>query len=569
MERNGLQGEVATGTHLGAAITWSSSLGAVSFDLLRSGESNFWQEYLAFEQLPSVAFEDVFDALFKLSPRLFEFLDELSPFIHPSQHSPLHRRSHHWLNPILASDGFALGHARAHRLGVTAPLVWVFRKTKSHRSLGMPYVGVDYLEWRDGRTALRRGGWIACSGFATSALYRYVVERCAGDEFRWLSEEGEERMRTLYAAAADRLAARPVAAKARLETTEIPTLSRIRRLVKKQAPLSPEILSAALELSDKAFTNLLRSAITAGADSACAALISGRNPKPGLRGKLLNRCIDASLLESATVLLSLEAATEPKVRSYASSALQRAVATGNLEIVKWALRTSPTPTAASLEWVLREAVRGEDTAIIELLLSAPETKPQANEALLLAFNSDVAFQQWASAACWLDLGLQPFSVETQNSLWLRDMLRPGGLPILQRVFDAAQPTDMNLRQIIEGCIHGGAETDFVLSLSRNVAGHGERMSEVMSRWVVSFLMWGQAAYVDAILLAAREGGTLRGVAEDLVGREHLLRGHDWQKRQDRLITVVGEFQRAGFPDEAAIVARIRRSRSRSARKESD
>ena len=558
IERTGLTGKSEGNTHLGAAIWWTSPLGSMRGDVVRRRESNYWREHLGFAQWPDYDFEEIFDALFSgQSERLFDFLDELGEFIRVIEHSTLHSQANHWLNAGLVSRGFSLGHARAHRGGVTIPLVWVFRRKAKTRCLGMPYFGVDYLEWTEDGTTIRLGNYVMCGGFATEPLRRFVVAQAGAATFRWLTDEGEVRMRTLFNAATARRLAKASAITNRRSAEEIATLGQLRRLLRKEescGDLTSEVLS---KLTDNGFLSLLRSGITAGADRFCARLISLRTPLERAREDLMNLCLGKSLFGTAEAMLPLLPKKDGRFGAEWTHLLSRAATTGNLQGIQWALKISPPRNARVLQYAIERAAQSSAEGL-NFLLNAPATQHLVPEAMLLAFRSDVVFQRWNEASRWLDLGLRPFSVETSEPADLRELLRPGGLGILRRVLSADPPTDASLGKLLEGCVHGGAETELFLKFSRATPGHEARMSQLLLNCITHFIYWGHENTLSAAVRAVREGGSLCGCVDDFSSKVHLLRGHGWRERQDRLITVVGELQKAGSAYEAKIVASLKR-----------
>ncbi|MEY2520552.1 MAG: hypothetical protein QOF24_2311 [Verrucomicrobiota bacterium] len=564
IDRTGLTGEIEGNTHLGVAIWWTSVLGSMRGDVVRRSESNYWRETLAFAQWPDFDFEDIFDALFsEQTERLFDFLDELGEFIRVIDHSPLHSQADRWLNAGLVSRGFSVGHARPHRGGVTIPLVWVFRRKVKARWLGMPYIGVDYLEWTEAGTQLRQGDYVMCGGFATEALRRFAAAQAGAPTFRWLTDPGEIRMSELFETAIARRAGK-VPRTNRRSAEEAAVLSRLRRQLRSDSTdgLTEQGLS---KLSDNGFLALMRSGMNAKADHFCAELIALRQPLARSHSQLLDSCLGVGLLGTAEALLHRTPPNEGHFYSDYSHVVCRAAAIGNPDTARWAMKISAPLNMRIVEYALQAAARGGHKEIIDLLLNVPESRNFASEAMLVTFSYDVASQQWESAGRWLDLGLRPFSVETSESIYLHDMLRTGGLSILKRIFSIEPPTDASLRKIMHGCIHGGAETEYVLGLSRNIPGHTARMSDLLRQGSISFIHSGYESSLTLAKLAARQGGTLRECAEEFKSETDLLRGHEWRKRQDRLITVVGEFQRAGFADEAKIVASLKRGCGRQRR----
>lgn len=563
VERTGLEGEAEGGTHLGAAIWWSSPLGSMRGDVVRRSDSNFWREHLGFAQWPEYDFEEIFDAFFSgQSERLFNFLDELGEFIRVINHSTLHSQADRWLNAGLVSRGFSLGRARAHRHGVTIPLVWVFRRKVKTRWLGMPYFGVDYLEWTESGTQLRQGDYVMCGGFATEALRRFAMAQAGAPMFQWLTDEGEVRMRSLFDAGAARRLAKGPPITNRRPAEEIATLGQLRRLLRKEDSgddLANEVIS---RLTDNGFLSLLRSGITAGADRFCTRLVSLRTPVDRAHEELMNLCLGKSLLGTAEGMLPFLAKKDGRFNAEWTHLLSRAATTGNLQGIQWALKMSPPENARVLQYAIERAAQSSAEGL-NFLLSAPETQSLVPEAMLLAFRSDIFFQRWDEASRWLDLGLRPFCVETSEPANLNELLRPGGLDILRRVFSAEPPTDASLRKLLGGCVHSGAETELFLEFSRATPGHEARMSQFLLDRITHFIYWGHENTLSAVARAVREGGSLRGYADDFPSKAHLLRGHGWQERQDRLITVVGELQKAGFVDEAKIVASLKRGRVRA------
>jgi hypothetical protein len=563
IERTGLKGEVDGSTHLGVAIWWSSALGAMHGDVVRRPDSHVWREHLGFAQWPDYDFEDIFDALFSArSERLFEFLDELGGFIRVIDHTTLHSQADSWLNAGLVSRGFSLGRARAHRHGVTIPLVWVFRREVKTRWLGMPYVGVDYLEWTEAGTELRQGGYVMCGGFGTEALRRFAAAEASDPAFRWLTNDGETRMRSLFSAAIARRSAKGPPSVNRRSTEEATTLKSLRRLLKKEDSANYVPSNDIAKLSDNGFLSLLRSGIAAGADPLCTHLVSLRPPAERAREELLNLCIGKSLFRTAEAILQFLPNTPGRFDAEWTHLLSRAATTGNLQGIQWALKISPPRNARVLQYAIERAAQSSAEGL-NFLLNAPATQHLAPEAMLLAFRSDICFQQWDKASRWLDLGLRPFSVETSEPGDLREILQPGGLGVLRRLLAADPPTDASLRKLLDGCVHGGAETELFLEFSQATPGHEARMSQFLLDRIMHFICWGHENTLSALVRAVREGGSLRGYADDFSSKAHLLRGHGWQERQDRLITVVGELQKAGFVDEAKIVASLKRGRVRA------
>lgn len=560
VERNGLAGQTDNGAHLGASIAWSSSRGAVSLNLIKSDRSTYWTEYLAFEGLPNVEFELVFDALFEVSPRLFDFLDELTPFIHPTEHSPLDVNAFNWLTPELARLGFALGHGRAHPNGVTAPIVWVFRKAIKARPLGSPFVGVNYLEWQDGRISLRQPSWVNCSGFASSTLRRFLFNYVAESGSPIVSAEGEARLCSLFERKAEVRAKRSLelAREQSSKSSAIP--SQIRALLKENKPIPSELISQAHSLTDNVFLSIVRSAIHLRRQNAFSDLISERELKPSSLRRLLDRCVDDGLSESIELLFKRGNLSEGQSWHYLPQLLRRAVASGNLQTIRTIVSALPKMNLSILEAGISEAVERALPEIVEYLCNSPETKHFSDEAMLRAFSFDVVSQRWDSAMRWLDMGLKPLHVNCATPSRLGDLVNPGTLPLLKRIFETEKASEANLNSILEGCVRLGPEADYVLEVSRSENGHSGRMSKFLKDCVTSFMIWGHSGYIDAVLLAIREGGSLRDSMQELLER-NFLRGHDWQIRQDRLITLVGELQRAGYPSEAALAAQVKRSPS--------
>lgn len=562
VEPTGLTGKTDSGTHLGVALWWSSALGSMRGDVVRKADSNYWREHLGFAQWPEFEFDDVFDALFfERTPRLFDFLNEFGEYIRVIEHSTLHSKAEEWLNPELVQRGFSLGHARAHARGVTVPLVWVFRRNVKSRWLGMPYVGVDYLEWSSAGTELRRGDYVACGGFASNALLRFAEACGAVPGFRWLTAEGEKRMRTLFNVAAETRAAEGNRKTNRRSRDEIAILAKARRALRRGIPLECVSVTEVRTLGDNASLSLLRSGIAARDDKFCSFLLSSRGGCIGDHVPLLQSCLAAKLYTSAETLLRLAPPSSGRFDAEYSHVLRYAAQTGDMETVRWALRSSPLVNARILEHALQAASQAGHSAIVAILLSASETERVASEAMLLAFRSNLFCQEWEAAERWLDLGLRPLSVETSEPVGLHDVVRPGGLSLLKRIFAVEAPTDVNLRKVIPGCVHMGPEADYVIGLSRVVAGHCERMSELLLHEIISFILWGHEHSRQLIPYAVQEGGTLQMKPEEFSSRSDLLRGHEWQKRQDRLITVVGELQKAGFGEEAKIVASLKRGQT--------
>jgi hypothetical protein len=565
IDRTDLKGEIEGKTHLGVAIWWSSALGSMRGDVVRRPESNYWREHLGFAQWPDFDFEEVFDALFSgHSERLFDFLDELGEFIRVIEHSTLHSQADRWLNAGLVSRGFSLGHARAHSRGVTIPLVWVFRRKVETRWLGMPYIGVDYLEWTEVGTKLRKGSYIMCGGFATEALRRFAVAQAVAPTFRWFTDQGELRMRTLFNAGAARRLAKGPPIKNRRSAEERSTLGHLRRLLRTVDScdhLTGEVVS---RLTDKGFLSLLRSGIIAGADRFCTRLISLRIPVERAHEELMNLCLGKSLLGTAEAMLPLLPKKDGRFDAEWTHLLSRAATTGNFQGIQWSLKVSPPENARVLQYAIERAAQSS-TECLNFLLNAPETQHLVPEAMLLAFQSDVFFQRWNEASHWLDLGLRPFSVETSEPADLHELLRPGGLAILRRVFSEEPPTEASLRRLLEGYVDGGAEAELFLEVSRATPGHEARMSQLLLNSITHFIYWGHENTLSAAVRAARQGGSLRKCGDDFPSKVHLVRGHGWQERQDRLITVVGELQKAEFADEAKIVASLKRGRIRQRR----
>jgi hypothetical protein len=563
VERTNLQGETTGGTHIGAAIWWTSALGSMRGDVIRCSDSNYWIERLGFAQWPNSDFEEVFTGFFsEQSPRLFDFLDEFGEFIRIAEHSTLHSRADRWLNPELVDRGFSLGHGRAHERGVTVPLVWVFRKKIKARWLGMPYIGVEYLEWADGKTKLRNGNYIPYGSFASESLRRFAIAYAATPGFRWLTDEGEARMHALFEAAAIRRAARGPRKHNRRSASEVTTLAKVRSALRRKGDSFEHITETEIrQLGDNAFLALLRSCIAANIDDFCARVVSLRSPLARSHSELVDSCLSLGLFETTEALIRCSPIVRGQFYRGYGHVLVRAAATGSCEATQWALQTFPTINARVLEYALQAAVRGEHLEVIRLLIGASETRSVKSEAMLLAFCSDVAFEQWDAAGRWLDLGLHPLSVETSEPIRLQEMLRPGGLRVLQRIFSTEPPTDEKLRRVMAGCVHGGAEADYLFKLSREVQGHVERMSDLLLNGILSFIRMGYKYSLQLLVRAAREGGTLCKSTEKFSSRVDLLRGHQWKDRQDRLITVVGELQKVGFPNEAKIVASLKRGRT--------
>jgi hypothetical protein len=565
VDRTDVKGEIEGNTHLGVAIWWSSHLGSMRGDVVRRPESNYWREHLGFAQWPDFNFEEVFDALFsERSERLFEFLDELGEFIRVTKHSTLHSRADRWLNPALAARGFSLGHARAHSRGVTIPLVWVFRRKVENRWLGMPYIGVDYLEWTEVSTTIRQGHYVMCRGFASEALRRFAVAQAVVPTFRWFTDEGERRMRTLFDAAAARRLAKGPKITHRRSAEETATLARLRRLLRQEDScddLTSEVVSG---FTDNGFLSLLRSGITAGADRFCTRLISLRTPVERTHEDVMNLCLGTGLLGTAEAMLPLLPKKDGRFDAEWTHLLSRAATTGNLQGIQWALKVSPPENARVLQHAIERAAQSS-TECLNFLLNAPETQHLVPEAMLLAFRSDVFFQRWNEASQWLDLGLRPFSVEPSEPADLHELLRPGALAILRRLFSVEPPTDASLRKLLGGYAHGGAEAELFLEVSRATAGHEARMSHLLLDRIMDFIYWGHENTLSAVVRAAREGGSLREYADDFRSKVHLLRGHGWKERQDRLISVVGDLQKAGLADEAKIVASLKRGHARHRR----
>ncbi|MEY2508814.1 MAG: hypothetical protein QOH01_3143 [Verrucomicrobiota bacterium] len=452
--------------------------------------------------------------------------------------------------------------AHGHRDGVTIPLVWVFRRKVKTRWLGMPYIGVDYLEWTESGTRLRQGNYVMCGGFATEPLRRFATKQGSTSTFRWLTDEGELRMRSLFDAAAARRRAKGLPITKRRSTEEAAALVHLRRLLRKRDAcdgLTGEITS---KLSDNRYLSVLRSGITASADRFCTRLISLRKPVERAHEELMNLCLAKSLFGTAEALLPLLRKQDGRFNAEWTHLLSRAATTGNLQGLQWALKVSPPDNARVLQYAIERAAQSSAEALA-FLLNAPETRHLVPEAMLLAFRSDIAFQRWDEASRWLDLGLRVFSVDTAEFRGLSELLQPGALGILRRVFSVEPPTDASLRKLLDGCVHGGAPTELFLELSRATPGHKARMSQFLLDRIMHFIYWGHENSLSALVRAVREGGSLRGYADDLSSKAHLLRGHGWQERQDRLITVVGELQKAGFVDEAKIVASLKRGRVRA------
>lgn len=559
VERTTLSGETETGTHLGVALWWTSPIGSMRGDVVRRRESNYWHERLGFAQWPEFDFEEVFDALFSdPTPRLFGFLDEFGEFIQISKHATLHSRADEWLNPALVSHGFSLGHARAHARGVTIPLVWVFRKKVRTRWLGMPYIGVDYVEWSERGAQLRDGSYAGCGGFASNTLFRFASRFASNDAFRWLTQEGDDRMSQLFEAARAKRAAKERSQAPRPSAGERATLQLLRRglnVARLPAAANADTIAS---LSEQGYVRLLRSGIAAGSDQSCAHLLSLRSAPERVQEELLDRLIEAGLFKSAEILLP----RLPKPRGFNADwthLLCRAVDSGCIAAVEWALNISPPDNPRVLQYALERAVRNNPAAL-DLLLNAPKCQELAPAAMLLAFSSSVVFQQWDEASRWLDRGLRPFSVKTSDEVKLDELLRPGGLPLLRRVFGQESVTDDNLKRLLGGCVYGGAETEFLLELSRTTPAHDARMSRLLYSTVKGFLHWGREHTIPVVLRALREGGSLRAHINDFAGDRDLLRGHGWRERQQHLITLIGEMQRAGFLDDARIVASLRRSK---------
>jgi hypothetical protein len=270
--------------------------------------------------------------------------------------------------------------------------------------------------------------------------------------------------------------------------------------------------------------------------------------------------VEKSLFGTAEAMLPLLPKKDGRFDAEWTHLLSRTATTGNLRGIQWALKISPPENARVLQYAIERAAQSSAEGL-DFLINARETQHLLPEAMLLAFRSDVFFQRWNEASRWLDLGLRPFSVETSEPADLPELLRPGGLAVLRRMFSAEPPTDASLRKLLQGCVHGGTETELFLEFSRATPGHEARMSQLLLNSITNFIYWGHENTLSAAVFAARQGGSLREYAVDFSSKVHFLRGHGWQERQDRLITVVGELQKAGFADEAKIVASLKRGRA--------
>ncbi|MGA2138694.1 MAG: hypothetical protein ABSH14_07520 [Verrucomicrobiia bacterium] len=557
-EPNGLSGDTELGRHLGVAISWSSASGVVKFNLLESHDSGWFRRKTIIEELPHEDFDLILDELFECSSRLFEFFEELGPFVHFGNYSLVSARAKEWLNPDLVSKGFSLGQARAHRSGVTTPLLWVVRTADQRRCLGVPCVRADYLEWTPGGVSLRGRSWW---GLGSICLSRYLDRFLANPSYRWLTEAGHTRMQEVFARGNKRRADKKSEARTpeRFSHSDKTIMATLRRQLRGLASPTAAQLQAARHLGERAYSALLRGLVAKHADAYCAALLRSRLPRQADRDKLLQLIVENKMYQSTrTCVEKIDLSSNRDDLNKKSALFSAAIEASDLQMLEALLDSASHIRVDDLAWAFDRALETNYEEALQLLAASPKLSGVLQPAMLASFRSQYFGQNWTAAMRLLDLGLRPLQASAADDWFSSMFLTEGSLPVLERMFQLEPPSERNIQMLLRHPWgRGGCELDLVIRLSRTISRHQERMSELAFWCVIGFMHGDGKRALDHLLQAIREGGTLVVFEEELLERE-FLHGNKWRERRNRLIDLISSLRRAGLTAEVAVLARIKR-----------
>jgi len=562
VESNGLRGSAE---HTGAAISWTSRDEAFRVDLIRNRSAGRRRDFWGFAQWPSVSLEQFLWECFEHSTRLTDFLNELTQYIHPSGGSPTLAAAGSWLNPSLVAHGFTLGIAKYQRAALRMPILWVFGGHAEEYGSRTKYSLVDLLDWTPAEVTLVRSHW--CWGIGAQSLRRHLHRLVDAGCGPLLTAKGIARMEQVWSNAQVR---RPKALKKapeRLNSADSATTSKMRKLIRHlPIPLSEELKQPITMLSDKAFVGLLRTCVRLNLQKSACTLLTHRNLPDHGRLKLLEAFIDLQWVNIWKICGDDVKPPEGLTRSrrwHYEKLMQRALNTANGRVLREFLVTQFEIPRGTLNDLIKRAFELGREDLVEIILETPILKNRRSECLLDTFIHILLHYERRPdiASRLLELGVRPIAALNEDDLLGTRyvLLEPENLPILKRALEFEPPEPRSLALLFSGHRIELTETiDWLISVSRGVFGHKERMETLVLRAVATFIRRGEKPQINVIDQAIAEGAKLADIPWSRFVKQKLISGRDWQREQGNWIDLMAHFRKTAKTAELNVLMKLKR-----------
>lgn len=562
VETNGLSG----GFQTGAAISWTSGGQAYRLDVLRDSSSRVWREYPTFAQIPDLTFEKFLFLLFENTSGLPEFLNDMQRFFRPSSGAPTPAEAGKWLNPILVQSGFTLGMPKVRPEGVRIPVVWAFGENIAEYGARSVYSRVDFIDWRPDRTELLRRS--DCWGTGAQALRRLLHQLVDSMNSALLTRAGNERMEEIYSRKARKTGPqglKPERLSQMDKTIEPEAAKKLRRALPNIDNISPDELKLRIsQLSEKSFLGLLRTCGRSGLEASVCTLLKYRSLPTLSREKLISEFIGLRWKEVWRECIK-EAGPFFRVgrrRAY-NHLLSSMLKSGDVQLITSILRELGELDLTTAQCLVNGVMYDASFELLDILFEVPSLGMHRDDCLLDAFELSLlrCFGDPSAPMLLLEKGARPIrALKCEEPIRLTHwLLQDRNLEVLKRAFDLEPPSADSLGCLFaSGFIPSGASFEWLCSISRDFAGHKQRMAKVIFHSIVYFIRTGQKDCLVTLALAFEEGGLLSEVAFADFEREKLLTGYRWKEREGHWIDLIGYFAKRGLKEDVEFLKRFKR-----------